>query len=61
MSSNPEAVKSPAGQKTDPLSEDIVTALASSSKHYPFPSNLSSVMFRFSFSQLNFNSEADLL
>lgn len=61
MSAKPEAVKSLDGQKTDPSFEDVVMALASSSKWYPFPSNLTSVLFRFSFSQLNFNSEADLL
>lgn len=61
MSANPEAVKSLDSQKTDPLFENAVVALASSSKCYPFPSNLISVSFRFRFSQLNSNSEADLL
>lgn len=61
MSANPEAVKSLDSQKMDPLFENAVVALASSSKCYPFPSNLISVSFRFHFSQLNSNSEADLL
>lgn len=61
MSAHPEAVKSLDSQKTDPLFENAVVALASSRKCYPFRSNLISVSFRFSFSQLNSNSEADLL
>lgn len=61
LSAKPEAVKFLVGQKTDSSFEDIAMALASSSKCYPFPSNITSVLFRFSFIQLNFNSEANLL
>lgn len=63
MASNLEAVNSGCldGQKTDPSFEDLDMALASSSKCYPFPSNLVSALFRFSLSQLNFCSEAELL